>query len=140
MEAILNRDGVPTVRVLGSGKFVQSEGDLKIGVPLVDGCLPGPDESPARMRGEVKNHKSAPAKLFALTAALEPVAYTVEEKVKYSGLIKRSLTQRKAVSVAFIRDPKPASGVIKDLDPSLFAVVMRMDTFIELLKASNTTL
>jgi len=113
---------------------VSTDGDLKVGVPLRKGVLPPSDECSCLFRAEVKNHKASPKKLFALVSELEPIFYHVDEKVKVKGLIGSALKQREGIHIALIRDPNPPAGAIKNLEPNMFAAVIRMDALIKLLR------
>lgn len=110
--SILNSAGIPAQRVLASGAFVGAGADVKIGVELdSNGNMPDKDESKCVMRGEIKNRKDNPERLWTY----------LKQNIKNKAVI--------------LRRPKVPHGVIRDKNyDEVYLVCMGLDEWIKLFK------
>ncbi len=141
---ILDSAGVPSQKVLGSGKFKASEsvGDIKVGIPLnKDGTKPPADETPSVLRMECKAHNSTSAKMFAcMEDAPEFKVEAVLALMNGNGpeATFKHLDQDAITKAVVLRRPKVPSGAIKNEDwGKVYVVAMPIDDWIEMFKKAH---
>lgn len=132
---ILDEQGIPSQRVLGSGSFIGAKADLKVGIQLnEDGEKPSPDESAGIMRAEVKNRKTNPEYFFdpedqKLVASLGFLSKKCPE------FIFDYLNQDQISKLLILRRAKIKPGDMKNKKYNdTHVVVMGLQDFIEFFK------
>lgn len=136
---ILDSLGLPSQRVLGSGKFNLSKSDLKVNIRLnEDGTKPAPDESQGTIRVEVKNHAITDEKLFGETEIPCDVVLFVSTKPTQESVFKH-LEQDSVSKAVIYRRPKIPAGALKDKDYNrTHCVVMPLLEWVEMFKKANS--
>lgn len=141
---IFDSAGIPSQKILGSGKFKSSKsvGDIKVGIPLYpDGTKPPADETPCVCRIECKNHASTSAKVFAcMEDAPEFKIDAVLALMQSAGpeAVFKHLEQDAVTKAVVLRRPKVPSGAVKNEDwGKVYVVTMPIDAWIELFKKAH---
>lgn len=133
---ILNKKGVPSQRVLGSGSFVGAKSDVKIGVSLTeDGKLPDSDEGIAKMRLECKNRKDTPEMFWEELASIPEGILIVPSEKLTNEQIWNFLNQDAVSKAVVLRRAKVARGAVKTEDTNQYiGVFMGLDDWLALFK------
>lgn len=131
---ILDENGIPSQRVLGSGAFSTAKSDVKVGITLEDGEKPKADESKSVLRAEVKNRADNPEYLFDSDKL--KLVYSLDfYSKKCPEFIFNYLNQDTVSKIAVLRRAKVKAGDLKDKNYNqVFAVVMGLADWIELFK------
>ena len=109
---LCTKNGIPCQRVIGSGSFIGAKADVKVGVYLNDdGTMPDRDESKCALKGEVKNRKDNPERLWTY------------------------LNQDATTKAVFLKRPKAPAGSLKEGKLNeVWMVCLGLSDFIELMK------
>lgn len=132
---ILDKAGIPSQRVLGSGAFAFAKSDIKVGINLnEDGSKPPPDETSCLFRVESKNHASTPDTVFPETMRDVEYVLAVGSKPIQEAVFKH-LEQDDVSKAVVLRRSKVPPGALKNEDYNrTHAVMIGLNDFIDLVK------
>jgi len=133
---IFNKEGIPSMRVIGSGAHFGAKADLKIGVALEDGKLPHRDEGVPRMYAEVKNRMSNPEWFHdAINNKLTDVATVrLMDRLVPEQIIKDQEQDDRSSILILRRKRVPSGALKKNKYNESHTVCMGLGKFIELFK------